>query len=199
MSKKSDLANLPKGLDRIRVEKADGCVWEYQVRGLRLESIGVPEEYRQPGQSIGNLSLEAQEVFEMRECGQAPQPLSCFDHISLRVRDLEASRAFYTSALTPLGYQPLYEDPGVVGFGMVPGDRATFWLMEDQAAPSGPMHLCFQAKSRAVVDEFYQKALAHGGRCNGAPGIRSEYSPGYYAAFVFGPEGINLELVFRDP
>jgi catechol 2,3-dioxygenase-like lactoylglutathione lyase family enzyme len=126
-------------------------------------------------------------------------PASPFDHLAIRVRDLEASKAFYSSALAPIGLQPLYLSPESVGMGSVPGERATFWLVADEVAPTGSLHLCFRATARGEVDDFHAAALSSGGQCNGAPGFRPEYHPGYYAAFVFDPDGNNIELVFRDP
>lgn len=130
---------------------------------------------------------------------RAASPASLFDHVSIRVRDLVASRAFYAAALAPLGLKPLYESPAFVGMGLAPGQRATFWLVADAASPTGSLHLCFRAASRAEVDDFHAAALSRGGRCNGGPSIRPEYDPGYYAAFVLDLEGNNIELVFRDP
>lgn len=136
----------------------------------------------------------------MAEDENAPaDPPSPFDHVSIRVRNLEASRDFYRAALLPLGLRPLYETPDSVGMGRTPGERATFWLAADPAAPTRSLHLCFRASARREVDDFHAAALSTGGRCNGPPGPRPEYDPGYYAAFVLDPDGNNLELVFRDP
>jgi len=126
-------------------------------------------------------------------------PAPPFDHVTIRVKDLAASRTFYCAALAPLGLQPLYESPEFVGVGSVSGQGASFWLVADEASPTGSLHLCFKAAARKEVDEFHAAALSSGGRCNGAPGLRPEYHPGYYAAFVFDPAGNNIELVFRDP
>lgn len=136
----------------------------------------------------------------MPEDENAPtSPASPFDHVALRVKDLAASRAFYLAALAPLGFDALYEGPGFVGMGTIPGQRASFWLAVDEASPTGSLHLCFRAACRDDVDDFHAAALSSGGRCNGAPGYRPEYHPGYYAAFVLDPAGNNIELVFREP
>lgn len=116
------------------------------------------------------------------------------DHIQLVVRDLEASRRFYTAVFETLGL-PLSGS----------GDDY-FWVDElfvstasseaAQGQLTGRHHLAFQAKDRATVDAFYQAALAHGGRDNGGPGERA-YHPGYYGAFVLDPDGNNIEAVYH--
>lgn len=113
------------------------------------------------------------------------------DHVSLRVRDLGRSKAFYAQALAPLGAAVQMEFEGGAGIGR-PGMPA-FWL--GQGEPPAPMHLAFSAQDRAAVDAFYQAALAAGARDNGPPGLRVNYSPTYYAAFVIDPDGHNIEAV----
>ena len=111
------------------------------------------------------------------------------DHLHLRVRDLEASRRFYAGALDPLGLE-------------VSGGDGWFSVDELFVSEDGPpttgLHIAFQAKDRATVDDFHAAALAAGGRDNGAPGER-EYHPGYYAAFVLDPDGTNVEAVYHGP
>lgn len=117
------------------------------------------------------------------------------DHIQLVVRDLSVSRTFYTAVLAVL-------DIPVSGTG-----DGFFWADElavsaaDSPAALGMLtgrnHLAFQAKDRATVDAFYEAALAHGGTSNGAPGVRSNYHPNYYAAFVLDPDGNNIEAVYH--
>jgi len=114
------------------------------------------------------------------------------DHVSLHVSDLARSRAFYTAALAPLGIAVLMEGGGFCGFGK-PG-KPQFWLGAGDAA-SGPLHVAFTAENRAQVREFYNAALAAGGKDNGAPGLRPHYHPNYYGAFVFDPDGNNAEAV----
>ncbi|MBN6152142.1 VOC family protein [Xanthomonas sp. AmX2] len=117
------------------------------------------------------------------------------DHLQLVVRDLQASQAFYTAVLGELGI-PL----GGQGEGyfwadeLFVSDRDTL----AQGELTGRHHLAFQARDRAMVDAFHRTALAHGGRDNGAPGLRP-YHPGYYAAFVLDPDGNNLEAVYHGP
>jgi catechol 2,3-dioxygenase-like lactoylglutathione lyase family enzyme len=118
------------------------------------------------------------------------------DHVSLRVRDVARSRAFYEAALAPLGLSVLMENEGSVGFGA--GRRAAFWL-NPGSETSGPVHVAFVAANRAAVRAFYEAALAAGGVDNGAPGLRPQYHADYYGAFVLDPDGNNAEAVCRLP
>lgn len=116
------------------------------------------------------------------------------DHIQLVVRDLPAAHAFYAAAFGALGI-PM----GGVGDGFFWADELFVSTPDNEAAQgalTGRNHLAFQTKSRAMVDAFYQAALAHGGKDNGAPGQRA-YHPGYYAAFVLDPDGNNIEAVYH--
>ena len=118
-----------------------------------------------------------------------------FDHVALNVRDYRASKAFYEQALAPLGYRLVrdFEDRHVATFGR---DRSAFLV--NQREPFGTSaHIAFTASDRPSVDAFHAAALAAGGRDNGAPGIREQYDPNYYAAFVYDPDGNNIEAVCR--
>ncbi len=118
------------------------------------------------------------------------------DHIQLVVKDLGASKRFYSAVFGALGI-PLGGD-----------GEDYFWADEvfvstqnskaAQGALTGRTHLAFQAKDRTMVDRFHQAAVKAGGRDNGAPGDRP-YHPGYYAAFVLDPDGNNIEAVFHGP
>jgi catechol 2,3-dioxygenase-like lactoylglutathione lyase family enzyme len=117
------------------------------------------------------------------------------DHISLRVQDHSRAVAFYRAALAPLGYQVMMEFPGATGLGAGMPD---FWLMASDQ-PLNPTHLAFSA-DRSAVDAFHLAALAAGGTDNGTPGLRPDYHPHYYAAYVRDPEGNNIEVVCHaDP
>lgn len=113
------------------------------------------------------------------------------DHLSLRVRELESCKQFYSAALTPLGYASVMEFPGAMGLGVA--GKPDFWLTQAEAAVA--THVAFACKDRETVDAFYQAALAAGGKGHGAPGIRPDYHPNYYGAFVLDPEGNNIEAV----
>src|SRR6516225_11489877 len=101
------------------------------------------------------------------------------DHVGLAVSDFARSKSFFEQALAPLGYKCLMEFPGTAGFG---ADRPDFWI--GQGGKLSPAHVAFVAVDRAVVDAFYNAAIGAGGRDNGKPGIRKEYHPTYYGAFV---------------
>ena len=113
------------------------------------------------------------------------------DHVSLRVRDVARSRAFYDAALAPLGVSVLMDGGNYVGFGKEL--KPQFWL--NPGAASGPVHVAFVAANRAEVRAFYQAALAAGGQGNGPPGLRPQYHANYYGAFVLDPDGNNAEAV----
>lgn len=117
------------------------------------------------------------------------------NHVGFSVANFEASLSFYTAALAPLGMKPMvnfeYEGDRHAGFGST---RPDFWIGTSPNA-SGRIHLAFTATTRAQVNEFYTAAVAAGGRDNGGPGPRPQYSANYYAAFVFDPDGNNIEAV----
>jgi len=125
------------------------------------------------------------------------------DHTGVIVSDFDKSKAFYLKALGALGYELVKEFPasltgrgGVAGFGQPPG--AAFWITG--GTPNmPPLHVAFRAADRAQVEAFYLAALAAGGRDNGAPGLRPQYHPDYFAAFVFDPDGHNIEAVCHSP
>jgi len=114
------------------------------------------------------------------------------DHLGLSVSDYERSKAFYLKALAPLNIQLIMEVQGWGGFGI--GEKPEFWIGPHHTLQN-PMHIAFLADSRDVVDQFYEAALAAGGKDNGGPGIREIYHPNYYGAFVIDPDGHNIEAV----
>jgi catechol 2,3-dioxygenase-like lactoylglutathione lyase family enzyme len=122
------------------------------------------------------------------------------DHIALNVRDYAASRAFYERALAPLGYRVVTEagNPSKACGFVRTGDVAELWIAQREPFGAGT-HIAFMATDRAAVDAFHAAALAAGGRDNGAPGLREDYDPTYYAAFVHDPDGNNVEAVCHRP
>jgi catechol 2,3-dioxygenase-like lactoylglutathione lyase family enzyme len=114
------------------------------------------------------------------------------DHIGLAVRDFGRSRTFFRRALAPLGIETVLEGEGWAMLGK--DGRPEFWFGV-HGIPPGPIHIAFSAETREQVRAFHRAALAAGGRDNGAPGIRAKYHPNYYGAFVFDPDGHNIEAV----
>jgi catechol 2,3-dioxygenase-like lactoylglutathione lyase family enzyme len=116
------------------------------------------------------------------------------DHIGILVTDLDTSVAFYTKALSPLGYQLVMRLEQFAGFGVA--GKPDFWI--GVGKPTDKIHVAFRTQGRADVRAFYQAALAAGGTDNGPPGIREVYHPNYYGAFVTDPDGHNIEAVCHE-
>ena len=122
-----------------------------------------------------------------------------FDHVKFGVTDYAASKAFYIEALTPLGISIVSEGAPSYGIEMSNGQsEASLCLYQTEDKPV-PLHIAFAAATREQVDDFYRAALEAGGKDNGAPGVRPHYHANYYAAFVIGPDGHNIELVCHEP
>ncbi|QDK44757.1 VOC family protein [Bdellovibrio sp. ZAP7] len=117
-------------------------------------------------------------------------------HISFSVSDFQKSLAFYDAVLGELGHQRMYTAASGAGWGRSVG-REFFEIkkrVEKASAPSEGFHLAFHANKKEEVHRFYEQALKHGGRDNGAPGPRPDYGTDYYAAFVIDPDGYELEV-----
>ena len=118
------------------------------------------------------------------------------DHISIAVRNLEADERFYEPVLAKLGYNKMIARATTIGFGKKYPD---FWITAraNMATPDpdGGAHICLRAENAAAVDAFHAAALKAGGKSDGPPGPRPEYTPGYYAAFVVDPDGNRIEAV----
>lgn len=123
------------------------------------------------------------------------------DHTGINVSDLEQSKTFYKKALAPLGYTVRLEFEGAAGFGASAGTHeddpgGDFWI--SSGVPFTPRsHIAFRAKSTAEVVAFFEAALAAGARDNGSPSLRPHYHKNYYAAFVYDPDGYNVEAVYH--
>ncbi len=117
------------------------------------------------------------------------------DHVTLDVSDVKRSVSFYERALAPLGYEVVLQlgDFHLLGpagrprLGLRPGD------------PPGRAHIAFESPDRTTVGACYEAAVAAGGTDNGAPGLREHYHPTYYAAYVWDPDGNNVEVVCQKP
>ena len=123
-----------------------------------------------------------------------------FDHVKFGVSDYAASKAFFLKALEPVGVAVVWEGPppayGVELLG--PTSNASLCLYQTAEKPAH-LHLAFVAENRQQVDAFYRAALEAGAKDNGAPGLRPRYHANYYAAFVIGPDGHNIEVVCHEP
>ena len=117
------------------------------------------------------------------------------DHLALDVSDIARSRTFYAAALAPLGYSIQAEERDGAATVVMFGVKEPEFVIADKERPGEGNHVAFRAETRGQVDAFHAAALAAGGRDNGAPGVRERYGPTYYAAFVFDPDGFNIEAV----
>jgi catechol 2,3-dioxygenase-like lactoylglutathione lyase family enzyme len=120
-----------------------------------------------------------------------------FDHVVFGVSNYEECKAFFLKALKPLGVGVFSEGPLGLEVGR-PDSKSSLCIrrVEEKATH---LHLAFTADTRKQVHEFYQAALQAGGKDNGAPGLRPQYHSNYYAAFVIGPDGHNIEAVCHEP
>jgi catechol 2,3-dioxygenase-like lactoylglutathione lyase family enzyme len=119
--------------------------------------------------------------------------MAMFDHVGLKVSDLARSVHFYKSALGALGHELGSEGDGYAGLG--PAGAPALWLYAHSGAVGPGTHLAFVARTRDAVARFHAQGLAAGGRDNGGPGVRKDYSANYYAAFLLDPDGHNVEAV----
>jgi catechol 2,3-dioxygenase-like lactoylglutathione lyase family enzyme len=116
-----------------------------------------------------------------------------YDHLGLKVKDLDASVRFYAQTLAPLGHVVCSHDASGAGLG--PAGAAALWLSPSGSVAVTGMHVAFKAGTRSAVDRFHAEGIKAGGRDNGSPGLRSDYGPSYYAAFLVDPDGNNVEAV----
>jgi catechol 2,3-dioxygenase-like lactoylglutathione lyase family enzyme len=129
--------------------------------------------------------------------GLALQLPAMFDHVVISVSNYEEARAFFIGALAPLGVEVVSEGP--LGVELSRPDHPSSLCIRRVEGKSIHLHLAFTAESRQEVQDFYRAALEAGGEDNGAPGLRPQYSGSYFAAFVIGPDGHNIEAVFHEP
>ena len=121
-----------------------------------------------------------------------------FDHVKFGVSDFAASKAFFARALEPIGVAIVAEGSPEYGVELCGAGKASLCLFQTAEKPAH-LHLAFVADNRQQVDAFYLAALAAGATDNGAPGLRPQYNAHYYAAFVIGPDGHNIEVVCQQP
>ncbi|SOZ63128.1 putative Glyoxalase/dioxygenase [Cupriavidus taiwanensis] len=121
-----------------------------------------------------------------------------FDHVKFGVSDYAACKAFFLKALEPLGVAVASEGPPAYGVELSGNGKASLCLFQTDEKPAH-LHLAFVAETRQQVDAFHRAALAAGATDNGGPGLRPHYHANYYAAFVIGPDGHNIEVVCQAP
>jgi catechol 2,3-dioxygenase-like lactoylglutathione lyase family enzyme len=121
-----------------------------------------------------------------------------FDHVKFGVSDYVVSKAFFLKALEPLGVAVVSEGSPRYGIELSADGKASLCMFQTDEEPAH-LHLAFTAENRQQVEAFYRAALEAGGKDNGAPGLRPRYHPNYYAAFVIGPDGHNIEVVCHEP
>lgn len=115
-------------------------------------------------------------------------------HTGIAVKNYKKGRVFYEKTLAPLGYKLNLESSVAAGF--MEGGETSFWIVVREHPQ--PSHVAFGAKDKRVVEAFHRAALRAGGKDNGKPGYRSDYWPGYYAAFILDADGNNIEAVWYD-
>lgn len=116
-----------------------------------------------------------------------------FDHIGITVKDIAAAVRFYQAALAPLGFVLCSQDESSAGFG--PKGEPALWIYPSKERSGRATHVAFRAMNHAAVDRFFAAGLDSGGKDHGKPGLRADYSPTYYAAFLLDPDGNNVEAV----
>ena len=116
-----------------------------------------------------------------------------YDHIGIRVANLDASIRFYVAALAPLGYVLCTKDASGAGFG--PKGEPALWLYPHKWEAGTGAHIAFRAPDHSAIGKFHSEGVKAGGRDNGEPGPRKDYSPTYFAAFLIDPDGNNVEAV----
>jgi len=117
-------------------------------------------------------------------------------HLSLGTNDAARARRFYDPVLATLGMRLLADRDGSLDYGV---NRFLFSLEKpknsEPATAGNGVHVAFEAADPPAVRAFHAAALANGGRDAGAPGLRPEYDPNYYGAFVYDPDGNKIEAV----
>ncbi|MCK9993521.1 MAG: hypothetical protein Dbin4_02041 [Alphaproteobacteria bacterium] len=128
--------------------------------------------------------------------------IGVLDHVSIPVRDIKRSVAFYDTVLAVLGLSRTAGGDDFAGYGTDPDIPCSFWILEqtgsNAARPGLGLHISFRALNRQQVLAFHLTALAHGGKDAGPPGPRPQYSSGFFGAFIFDPEGTKIEAVVRE-
>lgn len=125
--------------------------------------------------------------------------MKLFNHVQIKVKDLEKSSKFYGPVMAALGYSMVLEiEDVVIGYGTSVHDMFEIRQFDEKSPVSERVHIAFNASCKEDVDTFYHRALSGGAKCNGEPKLRPHYEDGYYAAFVIDPDGHNIEAVYSE-
>ncbi|MFN3239644.1 MAG: VOC family protein [Pseudomonadales bacterium] len=116
-----------------------------------------------------------------------------FDHFEIKVVEFDKCLTFYKAALKPLDIELKWSDPSAAGFGMAHEPNVRFLIEKSESSTKS--HIAFKAKDKTAVAAFYEAGLTASGTCNGEPGLREHFAPNYYAAFLYDPDGNNVEAV----
>ena len=120
-------------------------------------------------------------------------------HASVGTNDLARAKAFYSPVLAILDIVLVSEYEHALAYGK---GYPEFWLQQPfdkmPATIGNGVHFGFVALNKQQVDDFYQCAIALGGRCNGEPGVRPEYGAPYYGCFIIDPDGNKIEASYWE-
>lgn len=122
------------------------------------------------------------------------------DHVSITISDFARAAPFWDAVMATLDVSCVWRQANAAGYGLRNGpddDGHTYLTVRTSTGTviADNRHWCFRAPSRAAVDAFHAAGLAAGGRCDGPPGLRPDYHPAYYAAFLLDPDGNRIEAV----
>jgi len=119
--------------------------------------------------------------------------VSVIDHFEIKTIKFEQCVEFYSTVLKPLHIELKWSDESAAGFGKVSEQKVQFVIEKSENKESS--HIAFSAPDKNAVNRFYSIGIEGGFDCNGEPGIRAQYAPNYYAAFLHDPDGNNIEAV----
>ncbi|MGI0119306.1 VOC family protein [Zooshikella sp. RANM57] len=119
------------------------------------------------------------------------------DYFEIKIRNFEQCVEFYRCVLDPLDIEPKWSSESAAGYGQINDDERILFLIEKDS-PSSNLHIAFKAANESKVKAFHNVGYKNGYQCNGKPGLRLKYVPGYYAAFLYDPDGNNIEAVYRQ-
>ncbi|MEQ9115368.1 MAG: VOC family protein [Rickettsiales bacterium] len=125
--------------------------------------------------------------------------MKLFNHVQIKVKNLQVSKKFYDAVMQALGYGIVLEHSQIViGYGTSVHDMFEIRQSGADFPLSKSIHISFNASSIEIVNKFYNTAIILGAKCNGSPGFRPQYEKGYYAAFVIDPDGNNVEAIYKE-